>query len=108
MIMCERFVRIDIEIPLSLYANLDNIKNGSAASGRILDVIKKEKTKIERRQRMRLIDAEALKAELTGRIALPDWVLTAVLHIIDNAPTVTPDKVKKNSIYGEMKENNNG
>lgn len=53
---------------------------------------------------MRLIDAEALKAELTGRIALPDWVLTAVLHIIDNAPTVTPDKVKKNSIYGEMKK----
>lgn len=36
----------------------------------------------------RLIDAEALKAELTGRIALPDWVLTAVLHIIDDVPTV--------------------
>lgn len=41
--------------------------------------------------KQRLIDAEALKAELTGRIALPDWVLTAVLHIIENAPTVTPD-----------------
>lgn len=45
--MSERFVRIGIEIPLSLYANLDKIKNGSAASGRILDAIKKEKTEME-------------------------------------------------------------
>ena len=39
--MSERFVRIGIEIPLSLYANLDKITNGSAASGRILDAVKK-------------------------------------------------------------------
>lgn len=37
---------------------------------------------------MRLIDADALKAELLGRIAFPDWVREAVLHIINNAPTV--------------------
>jgi len=48
-----------------------------------------------------LISREALKAELTGRIALPDWVLTAVLHIIDNAPTV---EIKN----GEMEGDNNG
>lgn len=46
--MSERFVRIGIEIPLSLYANLDTIKNGSAASGRILDALKKEKTEMEK------------------------------------------------------------
>lgn len=38
--MSEHFVRIGIEIPLSLYANLDKIKNGSAASGRILEAVK--------------------------------------------------------------------
>ena len=41
--MSERFVRIGVEIPLSLYANLDKIKNGSAASGRILEAVKREK-----------------------------------------------------------------
>ena len=46
--MSERFVRIGIEIPLSLYANLDKIKNGSAASGRILEAIKKEKMEMEK------------------------------------------------------------
>lgn len=40
---------------------------------------------------MRLIDGDALKAELLGRIAFPDWVREAVLHIIDNAPTVLHD-----------------
>ena len=48
--------------------------------------------------KQRLIDAEALKAELTGRIALPDWVLTAVLHIIENAPTVSP-KFEHDAFY---------
>lgn len=50
--------------------------------------------------KQRLIDGEALKAELTGRIALPDWVLTAVLHIIDNMPTVSPEK----SLINKLKE----
>ena len=39
--MSEHFVRMSVEIPLSLYANLDKITNGSAASGRILDAVKK-------------------------------------------------------------------
>lgn len=122
--MCERFVRIGVEIPLSLYANLDKIKNGSAATGRILDAIKKEKTEMEKARteydfwratktyknsiygemkennnEQRLIDAEALKAELTCRIALPDWVLTAVLHIIENTPTVPTVMGKANFDY---------
>ena len=46
--MSERFVRIGVEIPLSLYANLDKIKNGSAASGRILEAIKKEKMEMKK------------------------------------------------------------
>jgi hypothetical protein len=46
--MGDRFLRMGVEIPLSLYANLDNIKNGSAASGRILDAVKKEKQDMER------------------------------------------------------------
>ena len=60
----------------------------------------------------RLIDAEALKVELTSRIALPDWVLTAVLHIIDNAPTVPTVMGKANFDYcpncgAKMKEAEN-
>ena len=50
----------------------------------------------------RLIDAEALKAELTGKIALPDWVLTAVLHIIDNAPTVEITKEQDRPTGGQV------
>jgi hypothetical protein len=46
--MSERFVRIGVEIPLSLYANLDKIKNGSAASDRILEAIKREKTEMKK------------------------------------------------------------
>lgn len=45
--MSELFVRIGIEIPLSLYANLDKIKNGSAASNKILEAVKKEKKVME-------------------------------------------------------------
>lgn len=45
--MSERFMRFGVEIPLSLYANLDNIKNGSAASNRILEAVKKGKKEIE-------------------------------------------------------------
>lgn len=45
--MSDRFVRMGIEIPLSLYSNLNKIKNGSAASGRILEAFKKEKKDME-------------------------------------------------------------
>ena len=45
--MSELFVRIGIEIPLSLYANLDKIKNGSAASNKILEAVKREKKDME-------------------------------------------------------------
>lgn len=78
----------------------------------------------------RLIDADYLIKEFANRArAARNWkesalnsgneesairadavlsFLTEVKLTIDNAPTVTPDKVKKNSIYGEMKENNHG
>ena len=45
--MSERFIRLGIEIPLSIYSNLDKIKNGSAASNRILEAVKKEKNDME-------------------------------------------------------------
>ena len=45
--MADRFIRMGVEIPLSLYANLDKIKNGSAAAGRILDAVKNEKALVE-------------------------------------------------------------
>lgn len=67
---------------------------------------------ITQTMKQRLIDAEALKAELTGRIALPDWVLTAVLHIIDNTPTASTVMRKANFDYcpncgAKMKEAEN-
>lgn len=78
--MSERFIRIGIEIPLSLYANLDKITNGSAASGRILDAFKKEKTEMEK-----------------ARKEFDLWKATKTT------------KTYKNSVYGEMKkEDNNG
>ena len=45
--MSQRFVRLGIEIPLSIYSNLDKIKNGSAASNKILEAVKKEKKDME-------------------------------------------------------------
>ena len=45
--MSERFVRLGIEIPLSIYSNLDKIKNGSSASNKILEAVKKEKKDME-------------------------------------------------------------
>ena len=45
--MSERFVRLGIEIPLSIYSNMDKIKNGSAASNKILEAVKKEKKVVE-------------------------------------------------------------
>lgn len=88
--MSERFVRIGIEIPLSLYANLDTIKNGSAASGRILDAVKREKDYYDNSQFAHLDTYEE--------------------SVYDNRYSKCYDLKKhiKNSIYGEMEGDNNG
>ena len=72
--MSERFVRLGIEIPLSIYSNMDKIKNGSAAANKILEAVKKE-----------MKDMEYLNKKYKYRL-----------------------KSYTSSVYGEMKENNNG
>ena len=86
--MSERFVRLGIEIPLSIYSNLDKIKNGSAASGRILEAVKREKDYYD-----------------NSRFAHLD---TYEESVYDERYSKNYDLKKhiKNSIYGEMKENN--
>lgn len=90
--MAERFVRIGVEIPLSLYSNLDKIKNGSAASNRILEAVKKEKDYIDNSKFARLDTYEE-------SVYTKCYCRSDIYSVMD--------KIKTDSVYGEMKENKN-
>lgn len=87
--MSARFVRLGIEIPLSIYANLDKIKNGSAASERILEAVKKEKNYIDNSKYARLDSYEE-------SVYAKSYCRSDIYSVMD--------KIKTDSIYGEMKE----
>ena len=82
--MSERFVRIGIEIPLSIYSNLDKIKNGTAASNRILEAVKKEKNYMD-----------------NSKYAHIDTYEESVYD------RVYSNKITVSSVYGEQRLNNN-
>lgn len=80
-------MQIVIDLPNSLYANLQKIKNGSIASGRILKIVK-DGTVLPKGHG-RLIDGDALRKK---------WIFGNVERsTIDDAPTVIEaDKEVKN------------
>ena len=82
-------MRLVIEIPNSLYANLSKIQHGSIASRRILNCVKSGEC-ISRETARRIIDSNRTKEQM--------------LDMLENTPSVQPVSVLED-IKSEIKRN---
>ena len=85
-------MQIVIDLPNSLYANLQKIQNGSIASGRILKIVK-DGTVLPKNHG-RLIDASQLYTVTTYDADDNHEICYVLYEDIENAPTILEAEVE--------------